>query len=363
MYLIKRDIDNLDGAAVVALDVNAHVEAKPETAETKAPAVPETPIVETKVSGAEEEVKDEIETNDFSFELEDTSAEPTGKSGSPSTPEITVPKSQYDKVVDEFNQLKNDFTVLQGAFENPIVKAALDYQTALEVGAEVNPSVFMENYFGVDANKLDVESLIRLQVKDEASRLGQALSEDAIDSTVAKRLMKLDDMDDLERAVFEKELRDKRALSSKEKQDQLINERKADIEKGQLFWKDAYENGVKPIIDKMLSEGKKEIGLKTKVSKEDVDKIGVAIANNFYRYTKDGKLNIPHAIEVAHFSSDMSGYIRKIEEAAIQRYESQKLRAKQPDAANSAGTVLSLGKGQMTQKPATNLLDGATVLK
>lgn len=364
MYQIKRDIDNLDGAGVATLTLEAPItpEATPAAEAPQAPIETAAPTEVVAEEGAEASDENVVE-NDFSFEQEEEGFTPKGSQAAIPLPEITVSKAIHDKVVAELEGLKADFAVLQNAFENPIVKAAVEYQGALETGVEVNPAVFIENYFGIDASRLDVESLIRLQIKDEAASAGINVTEDVIESTLTKRLMRLEDMDDIERAAYEKSLRETRMKASKEKQDKILNERKADIEKGQAFWKDAYENGVKPLIDKMLTEGKKEIGLKTKVSKEDVERISVAIANNFYRFTKSGSLNIPHAIEVAHFSSDMSGYIRKIEASAVERYKAEQLKLKTPTITRPAGTMMDTGSGKMTSKPLTNLLDGATVIK
>jgi len=355
MYVINRNLDTDDGGvATLQTDAAAFTDLTPEDAKA-----------DSTDDGNQAAAENELEDDDFKF-ADESGNEDSRSPSSPAAPtEVTIPKSQHDKVVAELEALKSDFAKLQTAFEtNPMVKAAIEYQSGLEAGVDLNPSDFLESYFGVDASRLDVEALISLQIREEAAQIGAKLTDDTFERTLTSRMVKYEDMDELEKEVFAKRLRDSRAQVSKEKQDKLINDRKADIEKGQLFWKDAYENGIQPVIQKMLAEGKKEIGLKGEVSKDEVERIGVSLSNNFYRFTKDGKLNIPHAVEVAQFSSDIPGYIRRIEDRAIARHEATKLKTGSVRNAGSpsAPGLLDREKSKISTKPLTNLLDGADVL-
>jgi hypothetical protein len=356
MYVINRNPDDntggvatLEGADVIIL------EDTPPTAE----------VVE---SGGEPitNAAEDVEDNDYTFEVESGSVGSGSPTPAAATTEERIPKAQYDKVVGELEALKQDFTRLQNEFEsNVLVKAAIEYKTGLEAGVELNPADFYESYFGVDASRLGVEDLIRLQIREEATSLGQTLTDDTFQQVLDTRMMKYEDMDELQKAAFAKNLRDIRVESAREKQNKLINERKADIEKNQLFWKDAYENGVKPLLDKIAENGKKEFGLKGEVSKEEAERIAVALANNFYRYTKDNKLNYTHAVEVAQFSSDIAGYVKRVEDRAVAKYKAEQLKITSTRGSglpSGADLLNGNNKKVISDKPLTNLLDGAEAI-
>lgn len=357
MYLINRSHESEEGG--VATLENA--------TETVLELTATEPTEGTQAGEAIQDLAPE-EEDDFSFLEEGGTASSTSQAPTAPTIAETVPKIQYDKVVGELEALKADFTKLQSQFEtNPLVQAAVEYQQGLEAGVDLNPAAFMESYFGVDASRLDVDSLIKLQIREEAAAIGHTLTDETFELTFESRKMKFEDMDDLQKAAFVKNLRDIRTQAAREKQEKLINERKADIEKGQKFWIDAYENGVKPLLDKIASEGKKEFGLlKGEVTKDEAVRIATAIANNFYRFNADGKLNYQHAVEVAQFSADMPAYIKRIEKKAIDRHEVKRLRdmgASKGAGLSSATTLLDKTKGVISDKPLTNLLDGAEVVQ
>jgi hypothetical protein len=358
MYTIQRNADSDEPTGV----------ATPETE-----AVVETEAAQGGEAPAETNAEP-TELEDDNFDFEESGSEPaspsTGNGTAPAAPqsEATVSKKEYDviltKLRDSEAKVAQLSTAVQEMQSNTLVKAALEYSEVIGTGVEINPSDFVRNYFGVDADNLSAEDLIKLEIQEDAVKAGVQLNEDDFESTLEKRLESIENLDNLAKAVKLKEMRENRKRAAKEKQDKLISERKADLEKGKQFWVDAYEKGILPQIERIKSEKKKDFGLSEEFDEAKVASIEATLLNNFYKFNPDGSLNTKHALEVAHFSSDIKTYTQKIAERAVAKYKLSQLKTGAPGAGSPSAVAKGAEKGVTTKSIGDiNSLEGRTVIK
>jgi len=355
------------------------IQRNPDSDEPTGIANPEPEVVvETEAAqGGEAPVEATTEANepeDDNFDFEESGSEPTSPSSAtgtaPVTPqsEATVSKKEYDVVLTKLRESEAKVaqlsTVVQEMQGNTLVKAALEYSEVIGTGVEINPSDFVRNYFGVDADNLSAEDLIKLEIQEDAIKAGVQLNEDDFESTLEKRLESIENLDNLAKAVKLKEMRESRKRTAKEKQDKLISERKADLDKGKQFWVDSYEKGVLPLIESIKKNGKKDFGLSEEFDEAKVASIEATLLNNFYKFNPDGSLNVKHSLEVAHFSSDIKTYTQKIAERAVAKYKLSQLKSGTPGAGSPSAVAKGAEKGVAVKSIGDiNSLQGRTVIK
>jgi hypothetical protein len=360
MYTIHRNPDSDEqptGLATPSVDSKA-TQTEPEGG---------TPAAETTEPAATE-----LEDNDFNFDDPEggSAASPSGGS-KPSTPsaaapsEETVSRKEYELLAGKFQEAAQLIEQLKAKLENPLMKAVSEYEEVLGAGVEINPSDFVRNYFGVEADHLGAEDLIRLQIQDEARQAGIQMTEDDFERTFDKRFNSFDDKDDLAKAVEIKRLKEERKKAAKALQDKLIADKLEDQRKGQKFWEDTYTQGVLPILSELKENKKKTFGLVDEITDDKLLAINTSLANNFYRFKADKSLDIKHAIEVAHFASDIKSYVAKIEERAVAKFKLKNLK----DGAPGVGLPSSASQGANKDKTISSnpgditSLQGATVVK
>lgn len=334
----------------------------------------ETPEPVQGDEGDEVPADDPAEIDDDNFDFEDSGSEPA----SPSTgigmapvsaqSDSTVSKKEYDVILAKLQEAEGKVVQLSTAIQeiqgNTLVKAALEYSEVIGTGVEINPSDFVRNYFGVDADNLSAEDLIKLEIQEDAIKAGVQLNEDDFESTLEKRLESIENLDNLAKAVKLKEMRENRKRAAKEKQDKLISERKADLEKGKQFWVDAYEKGILPQIERIKKEKKKDFGLSEEFDEAKVASIEATLLNNFYKFNPDGSLNTKHALEVAHFSSDIKSYNQKVADRAVAKYKLSQLKTGAPGAGSPSAVAQGADKKVVTSSPGDiNSLSNRTVIK
>lgn len=359
MYTIQRNTDPEENPSGVATppEGDSNPQASPEGGEPA--AVADEPAAET------------IEDNDFNFDEPEGSSAATPSGGSApatpqaATPEGTVSRKEYELVVEKAKEQAQLIEQLKAKLENPLVKAFSELEEVVGAGVDINPSDFVRNYFGVEVDHLGAEDLIKLQIQDEARAAGVNMTEDDFERTFNKRFENFDDKDDLAKAVEVKRLKDERKRAQKEKQDQLIASKLEDKKKGEKFWEDTYTNGVLPVLTEMKNNKKKTFGLVEEITDEKLVQINTMLANNFYKFKQDGSLDVKHSIEVAHFASNISEYVKKIEDRAVAKYKLKNLKDGSPGAGlPSAATQGAYKDKAIATSPADiTSLQGATVVK
>jgi hypothetical protein len=309
-----------DGSGVAAAEAP---EASTQTETT-------TSTEETKGENGEvvSEVPDE---DDYSFATEESgSSEPASGGTSPSSggepPKAeVVSKAEYDKVVAELSSLKIEFANVKSLLEQPIVKSGIEYLTAKGSGANIDPAEFYEQTFGLDANKLSAEDLIRLEVKAEAEQLGVKFSEEEMEQEYESRIAIYEDLTPLQKTAKQKQLREQHANARKERMKALVDEKIEAVNQATEYWNNQ-EKLITDEVESLFKQGKKDFGLKKEFTQKERDNVLAMVQNNFLKFDSNKNVNVKHVIEVADFAYDPQAYIRKVSERAVERYKAEELK-------------------------------------
>ena len=334
--------------------------AAAETTETKTEATVSETTGETKSEETESTDPPEIEEDDFSF-ADEGSSEPKGAASAGTTAATTgtepekVSKLEYDKVVEQFNNLKVEFERYKALFEQPIVKSAAEFVAAKGAGAELDPAEFFETTFGVDAQKMSAEDLIRLEIKNEAATIGVNLSDEDIEDEFHSRFANYESLTNLQKAAKIKQLREAHTRARSEKMKALVDEKAKAAKEANDYWSNQ-DNLIATEIENLLKAGVKDFGLKGQFTQKEKDSVLSMIANGFLKFDSNKNVNAKHVIEVAAFASNPQEYIKKVSERAVERYKAEELKKRATGTSlNPSATTLPSGKEAPKQPTAGGL--------
>jgi len=338
-----------DGSGVAAAETPEASTSTETTTSTEEPQEPSGEVVS--------EVEDE---DDYSFASEESGSSEPSKGGTsaptggePPKAEV-VSKAEYDKVVAELSSLKIEFANVKSLLDQPIVKSGIEYLTAKGGGADIDPAEFYEQTFGLDANKLSVEDLIRLEVKTEAEKLGVKFSEDEMEQEFESRYMNYENLTPLQKTAKQKQLREQLANARKERLKALVDEKMEASKQAVEYWA-TQDKLVTDEVENLFKQGKKEFGLKKEFGQKERDNILAMVQNNFLKFDSNKNVNVKHVIEVADFAYDPQAYIRKVSERAVERYKAEELK-KRAAGSSLNPTATNLPDSKQPTKQPTGML-------
>lgn len=333
--------------------INRHPDADDSAG---AVATPATEEVSNELTNTEEVTDDSSEVDDdyLNFSDEDQPEVSESADGGMAAPKVdkTVSSAEYEKVVSQLSAVQKELEALRGQLDHPLVQAGIKYAEAQGTGVEIDPTEFIRSEFGVDANRLSDEEVIKEIIRKEAISLGAKPTSDEIDEEFDIRWNEIQSMGSIRRLAELKKLRDSLGADSKEKMQSMINAKQADIKKAQEYWAEQVKR-VEDTLTEFVQSGKKDYGFKMAFDEKAAELAKSVIANNYIRFKKDGSVDEKHAIEVAVFAADPKLYIKRIEEAAKQKMQRESLKMRSSGSLTSPSTVPStVGKDLPTDPSA-----------
>lgn len=269
----------------------------------------------------------------------------SGHAGTPIEPEQpTILASEYEKLKSELQRKDSEIQALKRFADNPLVQVAIQYAETSEDGIELNPVDFVNHAFGLDARKMSDEEVIRESVKFDAKTLGITLSNEELDEEYEQRLSDLQSKGTIARASEIKKMRDNLTSNSKGKLDEIIGQKKSDMDKAKEY-NDFQVQSLESEMQGLLKDGKKEFGVRVPYDAFTDKAIRTMMANNMVKFDAKGNVDVKHYIETALFASDPVAYVRRIEKFAIQKAEAKSLKERSAKTETNPSGVPAMQNG------------------
>lgn len=254
---------------------------------------------------------------DFGEDEPTTDEAPAGGAVS-NDPAKTVPESEYEKVKADLTKVSDELNQLKAQLQNPLVVAALKYSEAQEAGVELNAVDFIHKTFGIDAQRLSDEDVLKETIRKEAAMVNLTLSDEELDSEFESRWSEIQSKGAVGSKVEIKKMRESLGKDSGGELQSIIEQKKAEQKKAQEFIQTQVQN-VEAELKSIIEAGKKPWGLKVQVDENLEKQLRLVMENNFIRFAKDGNIDVQHYIETALFALNPKAYVKKIEESASKK--------------------------------------------
>jgi len=249
-----------------------------------------------------------------------------------------VPEKEYEKVKADLAKVTEEYNQLKAQLNNPLVVASLQYAEAQEAGVELNPVDFIHQTFGIDAQRLSDEDVVKETIKREAALLNVSLSEDDMDSEFNSRWSEIENKGHLGSKIEIKKLRESLGKDSGGKLQSIIETKKAEAKKAQEFIQIQVQN-VEAELKAIKEAGKKDWGLKTQVDETLEKQLRIVMENNFIRFDKDGNIDVKHYLETALFALNPKAYVKKIQDSAYTKADLKGLEKRSAGSLTNPSTI------------------------
>lgn len=308
-------------------------ENKTGSAETTA-AQAETTTTETQ-TGTTEAAADEEEAFKFEEEGSTTGEGATGATTA-SANQNTVPESKYNEAIQENGRLKTQLAEIQARITHPIVEKAME---AVAVSDQVNPAEYLRATFGIAAESLSVEEVIKQNLINDAKALKITLSEDQLEEDYNLEVARLETLGTTGKAKEIGKMRNVIREDEAQKMTLLVQAKQEDADKGQKIIADSI-NAIVAKMTEYVQAGKKTEGLIGEFTKQEFELCSAAMENGFLRYDSKGNLDVDHTIEIAQFASDKKKYINTLYTKWKRKRDAEELIARSTGSTTSPTTVL-----------------------
>jgi hypothetical protein len=275
---------------------------------------------------ASQETEAEEFIAEFTYEQEEGEAKhqaTNGVEGAAATPEKTVSEKDYNSLKEQFAESQRQLQELTQAFQNPLVKASVEFVVAKGAGVEIDPQEFYSQKFGIDAKRLSEDQLIEESVKREAKLLNVNLTEEELETEIENEKDKFNSMSKLERKKNIEAIRAKISQESEGKINELLAEKIENANKGKEFWERQTTN-FRSNLEKAKKEGlRKSYDFTYKFTEQTANEIEVADKNGLMKYNKDEEVDIEHYIEACLFSANPKRYLKAFESALRNKWDAE----------------------------------------
>ena len=293
---------------------------------------------------ASQETEAEEFIEEFTYEQEEGEAKhqaTNGVEGAAATPEKTVSEKDYNSLKEQFAESQRQLQELTQAFQNPLVKASVEFVVAKGAGVEIDPQEFYSQKFGIDAKRLSEDQLIEESVKREAKLLNVNLTDEELETEIENEKDKFNSMSKLERKKNIEAIRAKISQESEGKINELLAEKIEDANKGKEFW-DTQINKFYNKLEEVKKEGRrKRYGFAYKVTEQTAKEIDIAHQNGLLKYDKQGNVDTEHYFEQALFSANQERYLKAFEVSLRHKWDAEQLAKRKggQDGSPSNATV------------------------
>lgn len=287
---------------------------------------------------AENTAEEEEFFSGFNDDTPQTGEAPAGGAAN-AEPGKVVPETEYEKVKADLSKVTEELNELKAKLNNPLVVASLQYAEAQEAGVDLNPVDFIQQTFGVDAQRLSDEEVLKEAIKRDAAMVNVSLSEDELEAEFDTRWAELQNKGQLTSKLEIKKMRESLGKDSGGKLQKIIEDKKAEAKRAQEFIQAQVQN-VEAELKAIKEAGKKDWGLKTQVDDTLEKQLRIVMENNFIRFDdKTGNIDVKHYLETALFALNPKAYVKKIQDATLAKADLKSLGQRSTGALTNPSTI------------------------